>query len=121
MDDTKRLKASFPLGSGTVVVQEPTEGQILVLTLVHNPGQNRERGQRMVARVLSVVEALVGAEAWEAIEQRLIDGETSAKELMDFASAVFSFPWSQHRLPAEGGEVPPEPAGTERPEPRIVP
>jgi hypothetical protein len=112
MDD--RIRAEFPLGDKgrTVIVSEPTEGQVLVLAMASRPGGSE---MQMISRVVRVLETLTGAEQWEIVEDSMISGEVSAREFLELVSSVLTFDWPSHTTPAPAEKPSASPA------PRIVP
>jgi hypothetical protein len=125
MDDTtSRLRAEFPLGDyATVVVMQPLPSQAFVLSLSRMPADDDKQGQvRLVRRLFSVIEALMGSDAWDnVVEHAMIQGHVNETELMQFVQDVISFDWDAH---SSGDEPPVEPAPDPAPvraAPRIVP
>lgn len=96
MDDSSRLRAEFPLGTtATVIVSQPTDGQLLVLALSRQPEAHDEKGSlRLVRRLLSVVEALMGPDTWDrVVEDGLVSGSLSVADLMELIQSIMQFEW----------------------------
>ena len=123
MDDTK-LRAEFPIGKRTVIVTEPSEGQMFVLALSRRPADGDAAAtEKLVRRLLRVLEALVGDDQWyNIIEDGMISEEISPDELVKLAAEVVRFDWSAHRpdLPQEDPAVVLGREQDDRPAPRIV-
>lgn len=122
MDDNTKLKAEFPIGPRTVVVTEPSSSQKFVLALSRKPADDDVEGrEKLVRRLLRVLEALVGSDQWyDVIEDGMISEEISPEELVQLASQVLRFDWSAHHAPQALPEESPEPETETRPAPRIV-
>lgn len=118
MDDTQQLKAEFPLGDLMIVVSEPSPGQHFALSLSRTATDQDQ--ERLVRRVLKVMEALTGPEQWYGvIEDALISGTVTPAQLMDLAARVLQFPWSEHRAVTKPEPLPEE-GPTPGPVPRII-
>lgn len=132
MDDDDKLKAEFPLGDElSVVVREPSEGQILVLALSHvRPDADKATQWRVAKKLFSILERLVTPTVWyEVIETALIEERLSPTELLKFAREVTEFKWDEHRPSpepepqdgfAEADALMAKAMDTPRPGPRIV-
>lgn len=123
MDDTKKLKAEFPIGKSAVIVTEPAPGQMFVLALSRKPAPDDQEGrEKLVRRLLRVLEALIGEQQWyDVVEEGMITEEISPDDLMKLAGDVMKFNWSEHRTAETMEQAPelediPEPAR----QPRIV-
>lgn len=92
MDDSKRPRAAFPFGDYEVIAYRPTEGQALSLSLTR-PGKTSEENAAAVQRILRVLERLIGAEAWQRIDDGMIDGDISFEDVTTLLSAIISFDW----------------------------
>jgi hypothetical protein len=122
MDDNK-LKAEFPIGTSTVVVTEPSPGQMFVLALSRKPQSDDAASvEKVVRRLLRVLEALTGEQQWyEVIEEGMISGEITPEQLTRLAVEVVQFDWAGPR-PAAAETVLHDPSidPVTRPAPRIV-
>lgn len=92
MDDTARPTAEFTFAGNTLTIMEPTDSQRLVLALSKQPAENDTDGMaRLVRRLASVLESLMGAKQWEdGIEEPMIRGEADPKEFTEFALRVIT-------------------------------
>lgn len=125
MDDTKKLRAEFPLGDYTrVIAREPSEQQALMLALTRVPkGATTEDQKRMVQRLFSLVETLVGTDVWyDVVELAVLTEKVTEAELMQFCTDILTFDWKAHR--SDGAAPEPAPVAPDedrpRPAPRIV-
>lgn len=104
MDDTERTEqptAEFTFAGNTLTVRQPTDSQYLVLALTRQPAQSDREGMaRVVRRLSTVLESLVGTQQWDdLIEGPMIRGDDGAgpKEFTDLVLRVV-----QHKYtPAE--------------------
>lgn len=126
MDDSPRPRAEFPLGTtATVIVSQPTDGQLLVLALSRQPEAHDEKGSlRLVRRLLSVVEALMGTDTWDqTVETGLVSGSLSVADLMELIQSIMQFEWkAPDPLPAPEQELVLRTGSEsgERPAPRLL-
>jgi hypothetical protein len=120
-DNTQRLKVEFPVGDLKVIVEEPTQGQMFVLSMSRRP-QNEGEGKKLAERVTRVLEALTGEQWYSVIEDGLISGELQVLQLMDLLGEILKFPWAEHRkAPEPETRLENEVAETvTRPAPRVV-
>lgn len=132
MDDDKIMKVSFPVGTGgaEVIVSRPTPAQAFVLALSRKPGDGADAAQdvqRLVRRIVRVMEQLMGRDAWDSvIEEGLITGTLAPDDLNQLVVDVLRFDWTlgvtdevKERIVEEAkdpGYLPP----SLRPAPRVV-
>lgn len=124
MDDmTPRLKAEFPLGDHLkVVVMQPLPAQAFVLSLSRRPADDdAESRVRLVRRLFSVMEALMGSDVWDdVVEHSMINGVIDERDLMRFVTDVVGFDWSAHAPKQDAPDALPTVPEPARAAPRIV-
>lgn len=122
MDDI--LKVEFPIGSRTVVMSRPSEGQLFAITVIRKPkeGDGPEVKHRFTERIIRFLEALAGPGQWAGIEDGLLAGEIEPLQLFELFTDVTRFDWAAHARQAEAATPEPdtEPAPDARPAPRVV-
>lgn len=102
MDDEKRFTVEFPFGDGYVAVHEPTEGQLMVLSLL----KSTDPAVSLIRRSLGFIEHCMDPDAWEGIVDRLMSGELDPRELFKLFEAICSFKWGEARDKAEEQATP---------------
>lgn len=99
MDDNTTLRAEFTIAGHKVTATQPTGEQIFVLQLTRQ-AQSTKEGVRTARRLTMILESLLGTDQWDSIiEQGLIDGSISVKQMMELAWSIFAHDWSAEPKP----------------------
>ena len=119
------MKVEFPLGSRTVIMSRPTEGQAFAFAVTRKPreGDSPQVRLRFTQRIVQFLEALAGPEQWAVVEDELMSGELRPQDLLGLFEDVASFDWAG-AAKAQEPEHADAPATVDvaekRPAPRVV-
>lgn len=119
MDDNTPV-VEFPFNGGYIAVKRPTDAQMMLLAM----SRTTDDPTRLFRRVLSLLENLVGTDAWDGIETGMMTGSVSVENLLQLLADVAKFKWEDlgkgqltEEEPAPVELKSPEP---DAPQPRIV-
>lgn len=118
MDDNTPV-VEFPFNGDYIAVKRPTDAQMMLLAM----SRTTDNPARLFRRVLSLLENLVGADAWDEIENGMMTGSVSVESLLQLLADVAKFKWEDLGKPqlAEEDPLPPALENTPpTPAPRIV-
>lgn len=89
-DNAERPVVEFPWLGGYIAVKRPTDSQLMLLAL----SRAGDDPVKMVRRMVTLLENLVGAEAWADIESQLMSEQGDVPDLLVLLGEIARFKWS---------------------------